>query len=89
LRTAGPWQSATTRAVAFKGGSNWIELPTTGPTWQVMRISCNRNWGHPELVQFLARFAPLAAKATGWKGILIVNDCFFVPPRNPTATKML
>jgi penicillin-insensitive murein DD-endopeptidase len=42
-----------------------IELPTTGPTWQVMRISRNRNWGHPELVQFLERFAPLAAKATG------------------------
>jgi penicillin-insensitive murein endopeptidase len=48
-----------------------VELPTTGPTWQVMRLSRNRNWGHPELVQFLERFAPLAAKATGWKGILI------------------
>jgi penicillin-insensitive murein DD-endopeptidase len=48
-----------------------IELPTTGPTWQVMRVSGNRNWGHPELVQFLERFAPLAAEATGRKGILI------------------
>ena len=48
-----------------------IELPTTGPTWQVMRLSRNRNWGHPELVKFLERFAPLAAEATGWKGILI------------------
>ena len=48
-----------------------VELPTTGPTWQVMRLSRNRNWGHPELVQFLERFAPLAAEATGWKGILI------------------
>jgi penicillin-insensitive murein endopeptidase len=48
-----------------------VELPTTGPTWQVMRLSRNRNWGHPELVRFLERFAPLAAKATGWKGILI------------------
>jgi penicillin-insensitive murein endopeptidase len=36
-----------------------------------MRVSRNRNWGHPELVQFLERFAPLAAEATGWKGILI------------------
>src|SRR5262249_35305220 len=25
-----------------------VELPTTGPTWQVMRPSRNRNWGHPE-----------------------------------------
>src|SRR6201997_1335993 len=44
-----------------------VELPMTGPTWQVMRLSRNRNWGHPALVQFLERFAPLAAQATGWK----------------------
>ena len=48
-----------------------VELPPTGPTWQVMRLSRNRNWGHPELVKFLERFAPLAAEATGWRGILI------------------
>jgi penicillin-insensitive murein endopeptidase len=48
-----------------------VELPTTGPTWQVMRLSRNRNWGHPDLVKFLERFAPLAAQATGRKGILI------------------
>src|SRR6476660_10482078 len=33
-----------------------VELPTTGPTWQVVRVSRNRNWGHPELVKFLERF---------------------------------
>jgi len=48
-----------------------VELPATGPTWQVMRLSRNRNWGHPDLVKFLERFAPLAAKATGWRGISI------------------
>lgn len=48
-----------------------IELPVNGPTWQVMRLSRNRNWGHPELIRFLERFAPRAAKATGWPGILI------------------
>ena len=48
-----------------------VELPTTGPTWQVVRVSRNRNWGHPELVKFLERFAPLAAKATGRHGILV------------------
>jgi penicillin-insensitive murein endopeptidase len=48
-----------------------VELPVTGPTWQVMRVSRNRNWGHPELINFLKRFAPLAAKATGWHGILV------------------
>ena len=48
-----------------------VELPVNGPTWQVMRLSRNRNWGHPELVRFLERFAPAAAKATGWPGILV------------------
>ena len=45
-----------------------VKLPVTGSTWQVMRVSRNRYWGHPELVNFLERFAPLAAKATGWRG---------------------
>jgi penicillin-insensitive murein endopeptidase len=48
-----------------------VELPINGPTWQVMRLSRNRNWGHPSLVRFLERFAPRAAKATGWPGILV------------------
>jgi penicillin-insensitive murein endopeptidase len=48
-----------------------VALPVTGASWQVMRVSRNRNWGHPSLVHFLEKFAPLAAKATGWKGILV------------------
>lgn len=48
-----------------------VALPVNGPTWQVMRVSRNRNWGHPSLVRFLERFAPAAAKATGWNGILV------------------
>jgi len=51
--------------------SGGVPLPVTGPTWQVMRVSRNRNWGHPSLVRFLEKFAPAAAKATGWKGILV------------------
>ena len=30
-----------------------VALPLTGKTWQVMRVSRNRNWGHPNLVRFL------------------------------------
>src|SRR5215470_7323584 len=48
-----------------------VEFPVTGSTWQVMRLSRNRNWGHPKLIQFLEKFAPLAAKTTGWNGILV------------------
>jgi penicillin-insensitive murein endopeptidase len=45
-------------------------LPITGPTWQVMRLSRNRNWGTPRLVQFLERLGDNAKKA-GWNGLLI------------------
>src|SRR3954451_16969961 len=26
--------------------------PATGPGWEVMRTSRNRNWGHPSLIAF-------------------------------------
>src|SRR5437667_9832475 len=47
-----------------------IALPVNGPSWQVMRLSRNRNWGHPELVQFLERLAEQAPQ-TGWRGLLL------------------
>jgi len=47
------------------------QLPINGPNWQVMRLSRNRNWGHPNLIAFLERFAPKAAAASGWPGILV------------------
>jgi penicillin-insensitive murein endopeptidase len=47
-----------------------MALPINGKTWQVMRLSRNRNWGHPSLVQFLERLADQAPK-TGWHGLLV------------------
>ncbi len=47
-----------------------MALPINGATWQVMRLSRNRNWGHPNLVQFLERLAAQAPK-TGWRGLLV------------------
>jgi penicillin-insensitive murein endopeptidase len=46
-------------------------LPANGPNWRVMRLSRNRNWGHPALIAFLPRFAANAARASGWPGILV------------------
>src|SRR5262249_24654844 len=46
------------------------ELPINGPTWQVVRLSRNRNWGHPSLVKFLERLSAKAAKK-GWPGLLV------------------
>src|SRR5437868_5835666 len=41
-------------------------LPINGKTWQVMRLSRNRNWGHPELIAFLERLANKAPKIANW-----------------------
>ncbi len=46
-------------------------LPAEGPQWQAIRLSRNRNWGHPELVTFLTRFAGKVPAATGWPGLLV------------------
>jgi murein endopeptidase len=38
-----------------------VSLPINGPDWQVMRLSRDRNWGHPRLLDFLERFATMHA----------------------------
>ncbi|AUC53464.1 penicillin-insensitive murein endopeptidase [Sagittula sp. P11] len=47
------------------------QLPETGPTWQAMRLSRNRNWGHPELVDYIQDLSKKAAQQPGWKGIYV------------------
>jgi penicillin-insensitive murein DD-endopeptidase len=46
-------------------------LPINGPNWQVMRLSRNRNWANPAMIDFLQRFTAIAAQATGWPGLLV------------------
>ena len=46
-------------------------LPINGDTWQVMRLSRNRNWGHPDLIALLERLSAKAHKDAGWPGILV------------------
>jgi penicillin-insensitive murein endopeptidase len=48
-----------------------VALPINGQTWQVMRLSRNRNWGHPELIAFLERLAAQVPKVAGWPGLLV------------------
>lgn len=45
-------------------------LPVNGASWQVMRLSRNRNWGNPALVSFLEHLAAKAPSA-GWNGLLV------------------
>jgi penicillin-insensitive murein endopeptidase len=46
-------------------------LPLNGDTWQVMRLSRNRYWGHPDMVALVERLAAKAHKEAGWPGILV------------------
>ena len=62
-----------TRSIGFyaKGClAGAVALPVTGPTWQVMRLSRNRNWGHPSLVLFIEQLADKASRI-GWPGLLL------------------
>ncbi|MGR3320891.1 MAG: penicillin-insensitive murein endopeptidase [Pseudooceanicola sp.] len=48
-----------------------VQLPETGPTWRAMRLSRNRNWGHPETVDFIQDLSRKAATQPGWKGLYV------------------
>ena len=48
-----------------------VQLPETGSTWQAMRLSRNRNWGHPETIDFIQKLSAKAARLPGWKGLYI------------------
>jgi penicillin-insensitive murein endopeptidase len=63
-----------TRVIGFyaKGCIAGAEaLPIDGDTWQVMRLSRNRNWAHRDLVALLERLSVNAHKDAGWPGILV------------------
>lgn len=47
-----------------------VQLPTDGPGWQAMRLSRDRRWGTPELVDYIAALARSSAQ-DGWRGILV------------------
>lgn len=46
-------------------------IPIDGDNWQVMRLSRNRNWGHPRLVALIKGLAKDGAEKDGWPGLLV------------------
>ena len=48
-----------------------VQLPETGPTWQAMRLSRNRHWGHPETLDYIRDLSRFAATLPGWKGVYV------------------
>jgi penicillin-insensitive murein endopeptidase len=69
-RTGSAQAPAAIGSYAKGCGAGLVRLPETGPTWQAMRLSRNRNWGHPEMIAFLK---DLSVEATrhGWAGLYI------------------
>ncbi|TIV06497.1 MAG: penicillin-insensitive murein endopeptidase, partial [Mesorhizobium sp.] len=51
----------------FAGG---VALPMEGPTWEVMRPSRNRRWGHPAMIALIEKLSRDAG-ADGWPGLLV------------------
>jgi penicillin-insensitive murein DD-endopeptidase len=46
-------------------------LPIDGPAWQAMRLSRNRNWGHPDLIALVEKLGLEAQKQDNWPGLLV------------------
>ncbi|MEN3929914.1 penicillin-insensitive murein endopeptidase [Microvirga sp. W0021] len=73
-RKTRPASSLSPEAIGFYSAgclSGGVALPINGNSWQVMRLSRNRNWGHPRLVSFLERFADRVPGINGWPGLLV------------------
>ena len=68
--------ASSQRAAAYGGYSKGClaggeQLPETGPTWQAMRLGRNRNWGHPETIDFIRELSAYAATQPWWEGLYI------------------
>jgi len=46
-------------------------LPINGEAWQVMRLSRNRYFAHPDMIALVKRLALKAKQDAGWPGILV------------------
>ena len=68
--TSTPLESRTIGFYAKGCLAGGVALPINGKTWQVMRLSRNRNWGHANLVALLERLSKKGAKQ-GWPGLLV------------------
>ncbi len=47
------------------------QLAETGPTWQAMRLSRNRNWAQPKTNDFVKDLSQFAATQPGWAGLYV------------------
>jgi len=69
LPSNGPVHVIGSYAKGCIGGAE--KMPFNGDTWQVMRLSRNRYWGHPDLIALLKRLSAKVRRDAGWPGILL------------------
>ncbi len=73
----GAKQSGSKQAPAAYGSyskgclAGGVQLRQKGPHWLEMRVSRNRNWGHPELIKFIERLGRKTARMRGSKGLYL------------------
>ena len=69
---AAPTDGATAAHGEYAAGclAGAARLSESGPGWQAMRLSRNRNWGHPEVLAFIERLSGAAQRA-GWAGLYV------------------
>jgi penicillin-insensitive murein endopeptidase len=70
LRTPSPPPAAAIGEYARGCLAGAAMLPADGPGWQVMRLSRNRAFGHPELIAYIRSLSD-AARRVGWAGLLV------------------
>jgi len=68
--TAAPLQARSIGFYAKGCLAGAVAMPINGKTWQVMRLSRNRNWGHPDLIAFLEELSKKGTRL-GWPGLLV------------------
>jgi penicillin-insensitive murein DD-endopeptidase len=68
-----PTQTAPTAYGFYSKGclAGGVAIPTDGPTWQAMRLSRNRRWGHPQMIALIERLSHDAVEKIGWPGLLL------------------
>jgi penicillin-insensitive murein DD-endopeptidase len=70
-KTAAPMSARVFGSYAKGCLAGGVALKTETDAWQAMRLSRNRNWGHPKLIGLLERFASDMKTKENWPGLLI------------------
>jgi penicillin-insensitive murein endopeptidase len=71
LKTPAPLKARAIGAYSRGCLAGATALPVDGPAWQAMRLSRNRNWGHPKLIALLEKYAEEVKSKDNWPGLLV------------------